>query len=310
MVRLEAGGVCGSDVPKFVAGSATTTRDRDVDGFPLHEVCGVVVASATPGIEAGDRVVGHCPGSTGLRELLCLPADHVARLPPGVTAREGVVVQPLAAVLAACRRLPDPADRMALVIGQGPIGLLFVHILSHLGAIVDAVDPVDHSELAHAFGARRVAVAKAEDRGAGGPVSGYDVCVEAAGHQQDTLVAAIDALAPRGTIYAFGVPHEGSYRLPFRSLFDKAGTILTGVTQNWQTALAEGAEYLRRHPDLLGPPGHPLITHAVPLAGAQQAYELSARTDPTRRKVIIDAVGDQPRSVPALPEPGVSGAAR
>jgi len=63
LLRLEATGICGSDLPYFKGGpfpAAALREGRYVipPGAPLHEVAGEVVASRDPNLGRGARVVG------------------------------------------------------------------------------------------------------------------------------------------------------------------------------------------------------------------------------------------------------------
>ena len=112
-----------------------------------------------------------------------------------------------------------------------------------------------------------------------------DLVVEAVGHQAGTLEAAVDALAPGGTVLAFGVPDDSHYAFPIRAFFRKNATLLAGAATDRRDALAQARDYLREHPGLLAP----YITDVLPVARAQEAFELASRPAPRRLKVVLDA---------------------
>ena len=128
------------------------------------------------------------------------------------------------------------------MIGQGSIGLLFSHALKARGAAwVTGVDRVDRSDVAAAFGVDEVvwndAAAWARDREAAS-----DIVVEAVGHHAGPLEAAVTALAPHGTVLAFGVPDETHYAFPFMAFFRKHATLIAGAaTDRAQRARAAPA---------------------------------------------------------------------
>lgn len=287
LVRVEVGGICGSDLPKFLTGQRFSPHDQAGPGFPMHEIAGTVVRSEDPRFQPGDKVCGCMTGQRGLAELVRVSADTVVPVPDGLSLREAVVIQPLSTVMYALERLPDVRGRSAAVIGLGPIGLLFCHVLHQRGARVTGIDPVDRSEVAATFGVDELFVGSIADwvAGAGEPA---EIVIEAVGHQTETLRDAIRATAQLGHLYAFGVPDDLEYTLPFREAFDRAITLYVGVTQEWNAALIEGAAYLSEHRDLLPI----MITHVLGPDAVNDAYTLCAGAAPDRLKVIIDLTQD------------------
>ena len=154
VVRFEAGGICGSDLPSFLG-----VRDEALHashgkpGYPMHELVGVVEASAADDLPVGARVVGWAEGHLGLAEKFVARADQVSTFDDVLPATHATVIQPLCTVLYAVRRLGDVRGARVAVIGQGSIGLLFSHALKAAGAgHVTGVDPIDRRDAAGAFG--------------------------------------------------------------------------------------------------------------------------------------------------------------
>jgi len=286
VVDFGVGGICGSDLPKYVTGRSHSDRDCGGPGWPLHELTGTVVASGDDHFRAGDPVIGAVPEALGLRQRCRLPVDRVVRRPAAVSSEHAVMIQPLATVLYAVDRLGDVSGRTAAVLGLGSIGLLFAAVLADRGATVVGVDPVDRSNRAEPYGVSTLITERAENWAARlGPADRVDICIEAVGHQTTTLPAALDAVAPHGTVYAFGVPDDESYPLPFRSFFDKYASLLTGVTRDWTGALTASALQLVEHPEWAD--GY--ITHRFGIDEAQTAYRTALRQEPGRVKVVIEA---------------------
>ncbi len=287
LLRFVAGGICGSDVPKFTGTGALSWRDRPGPGFPLHEVVAEVVATASPVLPAGQCVVGVAPGAQGLREYFVGTDDHVCAVPPGMTPITAVAAQPLATVLSAADRAVDVRGRSVAVLGLGPLGLLLAHALKFRGArYVVGVDPVDRRAEAGHFGVDSVVVAPAEEW-ADGLVDADrpEICVEAVGHQTATLAAAVRATAFGGHVLAFGVADSDDYVLPFRTFFGKSLTMSSGTTQtkDWTRYLLAALDLLAERP-LNG-----YATHVLPTAEAQRAYNLAATPARGRLKVVMTA---------------------
>lgn len=272
-----AGGICGSDIPKFLGSKAPADPPP---GFPLHEIVGKVVASADPSLSAGAQVVGWSPDSTGLAEYVLTWADQVAEYPESLPPAEAVLIQPLACVLHALDEVPFAGARVA-VLGLGPMGLLFGHVLRTGGAgHVVGVDPVDRRSCAARFGFDDVLVTSS------GEWSREDarpnLVVEAVGRQTATLQHAIDGVAVGGCILYFGIPDEPTYPLDMERLVRKNLTLTAGVARRRREMLTRAGAYLLDHPAL----ARDLISDEFPMTQAQQAFELVARRG-ERRKVVL-----------------------
>ncbi|HET6549555.1 MAG TPA: zinc-binding dehydrogenase [Solirubrobacter sp.] len=285
VVRLHAGGICGSDLPSFLGRRNEFIDCSGEPGYPLHEVVGEVL-SGDADLAPGTRVVGWPAGHKGLAEVFVAHADQLLALGGELDAVQATVIQPLATVLHALDRLPDVRGKRVAVLGQGPIGLLFTRVLKRRGAAhVTGVDRVDRRETARAFGVDEPvwgdAAAWAAELGDERP----ELVVEAVGHQTGTLEDAVAALADRGTVLAFGVPDDSHYPFPFRRFFRKHATLLAGATTERRAALAAARDYLRDDPGLL----EPYVTDVLPATCAQEAFERALAPAPGRLKVVLDA---------------------
>lgn len=279
LVRLRAGGICGSDLPTFRGRRSEHFIDNTGDpGFPLHEVVG--------DDESGVRVVGWAKGHRGLAERFLADEAHVIAVDSDLSDIEATVIQPLSTVLHAVARLGDVEGRRAAVIGLGSIGLLFAHVLSARGALVTGVDRVDRRGMGAAFGLRGVLWDDATALRA----DAFDLVIEAVGHQTQTLAAAVEALAFGGTLYAFGVPDDTHYAVPFTRFFRKNGTLLGGVTIDRTAALTAARAYLLDQRALLGP----YITDVLPVTRAQEAFELAVAPAAGRAKIVLSVADVDP----------------
>jgi threonine dehydrogenase-like Zn-dependent dehydrogenase len=179
------------------------------------------------------------------------------------------------------------------VLGLGPIGALFAHVIAHRGAgRVVGVDRVDRRDQATAFGLDDVVVADSAHwstsiDGADRP----DVLVEAVGHQMATLQHAIEGAADEATIMYFGIPDSDVYPLDMERMVRKHLTLMAGGTLHRRRALARANAYLGDHPGLL----ESLITHVYPRADVQGAYDSAMRPARDRFKVVVDlTAGSEP----------------
>jgi len=179
LVRVEASGICGSDVMEWYR------RDR----APLvlgHEIGGQIMAAGdgVEGYKEGDRVSAahHVPCNTcyyclsghhtacdtlhrtkfdpgGFAEYVRLPSINVDRgvfrLPDEVSFEEATFIEPLACVLRGQRLACMQPGLSVLVMGSGISGLLHVQLARALGAgRIVATDIVEYRlEAARQFGA-------------------------------------------------------------------------------------------------------------------------------------------------------------
>lgn len=286
VLRLLAGGICGSDLPFFRGrGLAQSTRpSEEAPGFPLHEVVGEVVASRAPDLAVGSRVVGWAESSRGLAEMVVADAEGLVPARSPLEAHFVVTAQPLACVLSAVDRLGDVRGRYVTVLGLGPIGVLFAHVLNKRGAIVSGVDLVDRSQEAGRFGLASYfhgsssQWAKTHHR-LGRP----DVVVEAVGHQDGTFVDAVEGVAPGGTIYYFGIPSSATYPLDMTLFLRKQLNLAAGTTVRRRHYLRQALAYLDRHPNL----AQSYVTTTLPFGQVQAAFEAAASPRAGQLKITL-----------------------
>ncbi|ORA15198.1 MULTISPECIES: zinc-binding dehydrogenase [Mycobacterium avium complex (MAC)] len=290
LLRFSAAGVCGSDLPAFRGAKGRIPGDDgrsgpEKDGFPIHEVAGEVIASRHPAHRPGDHVVGWASGFDGLMECIVSNGDGLAPYDPALTPAQAVGLQPLACVIYACEQLGDLAGRHVAIIGQGSIGLLFSYVAKAVGARrVTGIDPIDRRDLATAFGVDDP-VRATSDRWVSqlGPADRADVVIEAVGHQVATLTHAIDAAAPGGTVFYFGVADDEMYPINMRVMLRNNLTLKSGVTQDRRRMLELAGKFAAEHPWLLGA----YLTHAFGIDEVQDAFDLACRPDPERVKIAI-----------------------
>jgi threonine dehydrogenase-like Zn-dependent dehydrogenase len=290
LLRFLAAGVCGSDLPAFRGAKGRLPGDDgrsgpEKDGFPIHEVAGEVIASRHPAHRPGDRVVGWASGFDGMMERVVTNGEGLAPYDPALTPAQAIGLQPQASVLYACEQLGDLAGRHVAIIGQGSIGLLFSYVAKAAGARrVTGVDPIDRRDLARAFGVDDP-VRAASDRWASQlePGDRADVVIEAVGHQVATLAHAIDAAAPGGTVFYFGVADDEMYPISMRAMLRNNLTLKSGVTLERRRMLELASKFSAEHPWLLGA----YLTHTFGVEQVQDAFELACRPVAERIKIAI-----------------------
>lgn len=182
LVRVDAVGICGSDVHVY---EWTPSYEFLTRYFPVvlgHEFSGVVEAvgdAAATDLRPGDRVTSEtgrtcgrcaccrrgqavlCPrrtaeGRLGLERrgamtsLVAVPAECLHRVPEGVGLEEAALTEPAAVAMGAVRTADLEPGEPVVVFGPGPIGLLVLQIAraSGAGPVVVVGRPADAERLA------------------------------------------------------------------------------------------------------------------------------------------------------------------
>jgi L-iditol 2-dehydrogenase len=234
-VRIEVALTCGTDLKVFRRGyHAKMINPPAVFG---HELAGTVTeikpasGVATPVWNLGDRVVaansapcGQCFWCRNHQENLCqdllflngayaesivIPSRivdrNLLRLKPGTSFQDAALAEPLACVVQGVQDTRLRAGQRVLVIGAGPIGLMFVALARHLGCLV-AVVGRGHQRLeaARRLGAEWVFEVADQPRRSGvAGESEFDVVIEAVG-KPETWQEAIRQVRKGGTVNFFG----------------------------------------------------------------------------------------------------------
>jgi L-iditol 2-dehydrogenase len=185
LVQVAACGVCPTDIKKIQFGTVPPPR---IFG---HETAGTIVQAGARvrRFQVGDRVAlhhhvpcldchacrhrafaqcaqykragitaGFVPAGGGYAEyvrVMSFVLPGVVRIPPRNSFLEGAMLEPVNTVLKAIHRLVLARGDSVLVIGAGPIGLMFIRLLALRGVDVVATDLLpDRLRLAGKLGAR------------------------------------------------------------------------------------------------------------------------------------------------------------
>jgi L-idonate 5-dehydrogenase len=312
LIRLGAGGICGSDLHYYFEGRNGSFVIRE-PLIPGHEASGVV-AKVGPGVtrvKPGDNIAvspshacGHCDYCREGREHLCRNMRFLgsASLYPHVQGMfceyfvmgeqqcypvagdislgELAFAEPLAVALHAVNRGPALMGKSVLITGAGTIGCLTVIAARLAGARQITVSDVLDRPLATAteVGADRTIRADRDADALAAPQ--FDVAYEVSGSFA-ALKACVAAVKRGGTVVQVGtLPHEP---LPFvvneimGKELDLKGAFRWGIEFDW------AVDYLSsRRVDV-----RPLLSGQFPLQDAVKAFELAKdKTRSTKVQVI------------------------
>ncbi len=112
-----------------------------------------------------------------------------------------------------------------------------------------------------------------------------DVCIEAVGHQMDTLNDCFALVRKRGTVVAFGVPDHPVYAIEFETFFRKNAHLIAVVTPEWSEYLTRTRDLFLAHRDEL----ETLATHRFSIQDAAKAFTLYERHEQGVLKALLDA---------------------
>ena len=299
-IRMERGGICGSDLHYFNHGGFGTVRLKE----PMvlgHEVAGRVaeLGADVTNLKVGDLVAVSpsrpCGGCVECHRGLpneCLnmrfygsamPFPHIqgafreeitvmasqCHAANDMTPAEAAMAEPLSVALHAVRRAGNLMGAKVLVTGCGPIGLLAILAARRAGAAqIIAVDITDTSlAMAAKVGADVTLNTMTNPHALADYATGkgsLDVLFECSG-AAPALAGAIPALRPRGVIVQLGL--SGDMALPMMQITAKELELRGSFRFHEEFAVAvqlmsAGLIDVK-----------PLLTHTFPLTEFQTAFE-------------------------------------
>ncbi len=303
-VRMEAGGICGSDLHYYHDGGFGTVRVKE----PIvlgHEIAGTVeaIGSSVSKIAIGQRIAvnpsrpcGHCRfcqqglqqhcldmrfyGSAmrfphvqgGFREAMVIDETQAEPVAAGVSAGEAAFAEPLAVCLHAVRRAGSLLGKRVLVTGCGPIGALVIIAARRAGALEIVGTDISDSACAMAkkVGANGAINTASDPQGLAAFTKDkghFDVMFEASGNQR-ALVGAFDAMRPQAIIVQLGI--GGEFNIPINVVvakeFDLRGSFRFHEEFGHAVNLiGQGLVDVK-----------PLLTATLPIDRAVEAFELAS----------------------------------
>jgi L-idonate 5-dehydrogenase len=304
LIRLGAGGICGSDLHYFHDGAVADFRIRQ----PMilgHEVAGEVMACGmeVESVKPGDRVAvnpakycGTCPQCRAGRAHLCSQVrffGSASRFPhiqggfaeffvatdaqcvpvtSGISYPELACAEPLAVALHAVNQAGSLTGKTVLVTGAGPIGLLVASAAKLAGASEITITDRFSAPLAvatklgidHTLNVAEHPDALKEIIGAQGE---FDVALEASG-AVPALINCLESVKPAARIVQVGM--LSSAKLPLGRIISReiefVGTFRFNQEYTQAVKLLESGRINVQ----------PLITHRIPLKAAVEAFGVAS----------------------------------
>ncbi|GEO17726.1 L-idonate 5-dehydrogenase [Microvirga aerophila] len=303
-VRIEAGGICGSDLHYYHHGGFGTVRVQEPMALG-HEIAGTVhdVGSDVSLVSRGMRVAvnpsqpcnecrycragqhnqclnmrfmgsamrfPHVQG--GFRERITVDEGQAIPIAPTMTMAEAAMAEPLAVCLHAARQAGSLLGAKVLVTGCGPIGTLAVVAARYAGAseiVATDLSPYPLS-IARQVGATKTINVADDPQGLESYThekGTFDVLFEASGNEA-ALRGALDALRPGGVIVQLGL--GGDMKLPINIIVAKELQIRGTFRFDEEFRLAV---------DIMGKglvDVKPLLTQTIPFERAVDAFTLAS----------------------------------
>ncbi len=314
IVRVEACGICGSDVHGYDG-----TSGRRIPPIVMgHEAAGVVasVGGAVKEYAAGDRVTfdstvycgacGYCRrGEVNLcdnrqvvgvscgdyrregafAEYVRVPQRILYKLPDAMSFAEAAMLEAVSVALHAVRVTQLRGGERALVIGAGMIGLLTLQAAKAAGCGLVMVADVDATrlEMARAHGADAVLHASGPEllRAVMEKTNGQgvDVVFEAVG-RNETVASAIDVVRKGGTVTLIGnITPE--VKLPLQKVVSReirlqGSAASAGEYPQAMELMTSGAIDVKR-----------LITAVAPLSDGPRWFARLHAREPNLMKIVL-----------------------
>jgi L-iditol 2-dehydrogenase len=318
LVRVEACGICHTDLKKIEYDLLAPPR---IYG---HETAGVVVQVGT-GVGAfapGDRVVvfhhipcmecfycrrrvyaqcpvykkvgvtaGYEPAGGGfaqyVRVMDWIVRRGVEKIPASVPFDRASFVEPVNTCLKAVVQCDPQPDDTALVIGQGPIGLLFTMLLRRTGTKIYASDTIARRrEMSRRCGALECWSPRQEDVAA-------HIAARTEGRGADLVIVAASA---SGVVeHAIACSRPGSKVLLFAQTSDKERIELSGasICMGERTVFgcySASVDLQKQSAELVFSgelPVEDLISHRLPLVKISSGFEMALHPDEQSLKIIV-----------------------
>jgi L-iditol 2-dehydrogenase len=301
-VRVEAVGICGSDLHAYSEGAVGGTPNA----YPMvlgHEPAGTIVKTGpgVTGLAPGDRgalepalYCYHCefclrgqhnvcanirflsnPHHPGFfRELVNLPVANFLPVPPGISPDQATLVEPLAVAMHSLRLASIRPGETVAVFGAGPIGLLTIASLRAVKAgRIWAVEPLAHRrQLAKMVGAD-VALEPGEaveEVFSGTNGRGVDCAFDCAAQDQTTS-QAIAVARSAGRAVLTGIHSSPFVAMDGSAMRRKELTIFNVRRSNHESRAA--LDLLEAHADWFAP----LLTHAREIDRIDEAFAIASQ---------------------------------
>ncbi|MDE6166884.1 MAG: galactitol-1-phosphate 5-dehydrogenase [Acetatifactor sp.] len=323
LLRVQAAGICGSDIPRIYKTGAHTHPL-----IPGHEFSGIVVKTGTsvdPGWE-GKRV-GVFPllpckecipcrrqqyelcrnysylGSRrdgGFAEYVLVPEWNLIELPADVSFVEAAMLEPMAVAVHAMRRVRPCNDATVVVYGLGTIGMFLVMFLMDAGVrnILAIGNKAFQRRLVCRLGLDEQSYCDSREQDVAGWIqrhtngAGADIVFECVG-RNETFSQAIRLAAPEGQVCLVGNPY--SDMALDKSTYWKILRDQLVITGTWNSSFTHGHEddwhYVLDRISRKQVLPEKLVTHRLPMEELEHGLRIMRDKTEDYIKIMVSGIG-------------------
>ncbi len=289
LVKLLKTVICGSDLPYF---NETYSADAYPlpSGCPGHECLGIVEESGSGMYKKDDYVMYYPVFLDGFKEYHLTDPERLQKLPDGGDLNILVMTQLLGCVAHAAFRIDRPYKQDVVIMGQGPVGLLFTALMKNFGAgRIIAVDPLQYRlDVARRMGADICVNPEKEklDETISGITGGKmaDIVIDAYGQKAEAVNKCFDLAGHNGQVAFFGICLEESPRLNFNVFFRKELRMIASVGPDLSADYPYALDMIVKNVIDV----KPLITHVMPFENIQSAFEMAVNRSDNVIKIILE----------------------
>lgn len=325
LVRVESCGICHTDLKKIEYDLLTPPR---IYG---HETAGVVaeIGEGVTKFAVGDRVVAfhhipcgacfycvrrlyaQCPGykrvgitagfeaagggfAQYVRVMDWIVERGVEKIPAGVSFDAASFVEPVNTCVKGVALAAPRPDELAIVMGQGPIGLIFTMILKARGIRTLVTDMMPgRRAMGERFGAEKALDPRADDVAA-------EAAARTDGRGADVVFVAVSA--PGVVAEAVRATRPGAKIILFAQTSDKERIELSGkdICMGERVLLGSysaDVDLQRESADLVfcgAIPVEELVTHRIPLEEIMVGFDLALHPTTESLKIVVRPQGYRP----------------
>lgn len=290
LLKVLQAAICGSDRKSLARGGLSGGRHLG-PGAPGHECVGEVLESDSELFRRGDRLLVMPPLDNSFAELISVPPKFCVPVPESLTTPTAIIGQQFGTVLHALRKVGSMLDRSVAIVGQGPAGLLFLH-MARMGGARQIV--TFERRAARRAASERIGVDLAADPADPEAISaalrlldgeGADLVIDAAG-AQSAINLSYELVRPFGAVLHFGLP-TGALQFDHELAFRKQATTYRSVGAQAEQDMACFRLSLKMiERGLL--PADDLITHHLPLGRLPEGFALAGDPNGDALKILID----------------------
>lgn len=323
LLRVQAAGICGSDIPRIYKTGAHTHPL-----IPGHEFSGIVEqigASADPGWE-GKRVgvfplipCGKCIScrkrqyelcrnysylgsrrNGGFAEYVLVPEWNLIELPEDVSFVDAAMLEPMAVAVHAMRRVQFHDDETVAVCGLGTIGMFLMMFLIEAGIrnIVAVGNKAFQRHLACRLGLDGQFYCDSRERDAADWVrertngTGADIVFECVG-RNETFAQAVRLAAPSGQVCLVGNPY--SDMALDKSAYWKILRDQLVITGTWNSSYIHNPyddwHYVLDRLSRKRIPPERMVTHRLPMEELEHGLHIMRDKTEDYIKIMVSGIG-------------------